>query len=398
MTVARRRHRRRRLGRAGRAPPASALAGAPTWSSAAPASSTCCRRLPRARGRVAVAAAARAAGPARRARGPRLRRAGQRRPDVPRHRRHAGRLLGARARPCCRTRRRCRWPAPAWAGRRSDVEVRQPVGGRSRCCPAGSAPAGGSWCSARRRTAADVARPCSPARVRREPVTVLDRSAGRRRRVTAPPRPGCDPPATRSTSSPWSAGPPGGPLPPRARPARRRVRERRPAHQARGPRGHAVAARPGARRSCSGTSAPARAASRSSGCAPTRPAGRSPSKRDAERAARIARNAAALGVPGCAVVDGAAPGRARRARRAGRGVHRRRGDRARRGRGLLGRAAPGGRLVVNAVTSSPRRARRLVRRLGGDLTRIAVHRAAPVGGFTGWRPLMPVTQLGVTKP
>lgn len=36
-------------------------------------------------------------------------------------------------------------------------------------------------------------------------------------------------------------------------------------------------------------------------------------------------------------------------------------------------------------------------RLGGELTRIAVARAAPVGGFTGWRPAMPVTIWSVTK-
>jgi precorrin-6Y C5,15-methyltransferase (decarboxylating) len=36
-------------------------------------------------------------------------------------------------------------------------------------------------------------------------------------------------------------------------------------------------------------------------------------------------------------------------------------------------------------------------RVGGDLTRIAVQRAAPVGGFTGWRPAMPVTQWAVEK-
>ena len=37
-------------------------------------------------------------------------------------------------------------------------------------------------------------------------------------------------------------------------------------------------------------------------------------------------------------------------------------------------------------------------RLGGDLTRIAISRASPVGGLTGWRPLMPVTQWSLVKP
>jgi len=34
---------------------------------------------------------------------------------------------------------------------------------------------------------------------------------------------------------------------------------------------------------------------------------------------------------------------------------------------------------------------------GGDLTRISVSRAEPVGPFTGWKPLMTVTQFSVVK-
>ena len=54
---------------------------------------------------------------------------------------------------------------------------------------------------------------------------------------------------------------------------------------------------------------------------------------------------------------------------------------------------PGGRLVANAVTLESRggAGRAGTPRVGGDLTRIAVQRAEPVGGFTGWRPAMPVT-------
>ena len=37
------------------------------------------------------------------------------------------------------------------------------------------------------------------------------------------------------------------------------------------------------------------------------------------------------------------------------------------------------------------------RKNGGALTRIAVSRAEPVGPFSGWRPLMPVTQLAAVK-
>ena len=35
---------------------------------------------------------------------------------------------------------------------------------------------------------------------------------------------------------------------------------------------------------------------------------------------------------------------------------------------------------------------------GGDLTRLAISQASPVGGMTGWRPAMPVTQWSWTKP
>jgi precorrin-6Y C5,15-methyltransferase (decarboxylating) len=35
--------------------------------------------------------------------------------------------------------------------------------------------------------------------------------------------------------------------------------------------------------------------------------------------------------------------------------------------------------------------------LGGELVRIAVSRAAPVGAFEGWRAMMPVTQLRLVK-
>jgi precorrin-6Y C5,15-methyltransferase (decarboxylating) len=35
---------------------------------------------------------------------------------------------------------------------------------------------------------------------------------------------------------------------------------------------------------------------------------------------------------------------------------------------------------------------------GGELVRLAVQRAEPVGGLTGWRPMMPVTQWRAVKP
>jgi len=36
-------------------------------------------------------------------------------------------------------------------------------------------------------------------------------------------------------------------------------------------------------------------------------------------------------------------------------------------------------------------------RVGGDLTRIAIQRAEPIGKFLGWRAMAPVTQWVVVK-
>ncbi|MDA1323395.1 MAG: precorrin-6y C5,15-methyltransferase (decarboxylating) subunit CbiE [Proteobacteria bacterium] len=59
---------------------------------------------------------------------------------------------------------------------------------------------------------------------------------------------------------------------------------------------------------------------------------------------------------------------------------------------------PGGRLVANAVTiEGEQRLAAAHQSLGGELIRLAISRAGPVGDFTGWRPLMPVTQLRVSK-
>jgi precorrin-6Y C5,15-methyltransferase (decarboxylating) len=120
---------------------------------------------------------------------------------------------------------------------------------------------------------------------------------------------------------------------------------------------------------------------------------------DPARAARIGRNAAALGVPRLQIVVGAAPQAlddldAPDAVFVGGGTT---------VPGVLDACwtalRPGGRLVVNAITvESEAVVLRWHAELGGDLARLAVDRAAPVGGFTGWRPLMPVTQWAVTKP
>ncbi|CTQ54726.1 Precorrin-6Y C(5,15)-methyltransferase [decarboxylating] [Roseibium album] len=59
---------------------------------------------------------------------------------------------------------------------------------------------------------------------------------------------------------------------------------------------------------------------------------------------------------------------------------------------------PGGRLVANAVTlESEAILLATYKTHGGTLKKLSVHRASAVGGLTGWRPSMPVTQWSFTK-
>jgi precorrin-6B C5,15-methyltransferase / cobalt-precorrin-6B C5,C15-methyltransferase len=116
------------------------------------------------------------------------------------------------------------------------------------------------------------------------------------------------------------------------------------------------------------------------------------------RLAMIRANAETLGVPHLSIVEGRAPS------------------------GLAGLAQPdavfigggistdgtfetawaalrgNGRFVASAVTlESEARLLDLHARFGGNLVRMAVSRAEPVGRFMGWKPLMPVTLWSVTK-
>ena len=120
-------------------------------------------------------------------------------------------------------------------------------------------------------------------------------------------------------------------------------------------------------------------------------------ERRPDRAARIRRNAATFGVPGLDVIEGEAAevlaglprpdaifiggGASDALDAAGSMLH------------------SGGRLVVNAVTL-PTEALLLARyaALGGELTRLAVTRADAIGGATGWRASIPVTQWSWLKP
>lgn len=60
---------------------------------------------------------------------------------------------------------------------------------------------------------------------------------------------------------------------------------------------------------------------------------------------------------------------------------------------------PGGRFVANAVTvETEAKLFYWQKRLGGELTRIAVQRAEAIGQFLGWKALSPITQWSAVKP
>ncbi|MFC9999806.1 precorrin-6y C5,15-methyltransferase (decarboxylating) subunit CbiE [Nocardia sp. NPDC127526] len=62
------------------------------------------------------------------------------------------------------------------------------------------------------------------------------------------------------------------------------------------------------------------------------------------------------------------------------------------------RLRPGGRLVANAVTAeSEALLTTLAAAHGGALRRFQIYRAEPLGGFTSWRPQLPVTQWTARK-
>ncbi|MDT0202195.1 precorrin-6y C5,15-methyltransferase (decarboxylating) subunit CbiE [Nocardioides sp. AE5] len=117
-----------------------------------------------------------------------------------------------------------------------------------------------------------------------------------------------------------------------------------------------------------------------------------------ERAARVTRNAHALGVPDLVVVEGRSPEALDGLERPdaifiGGGA---------RGDGLLEKCQealrPGGRLVVHGVTLETEALLATAYAAhGGELTRIGVETAAPIGGLTGWTPARAVTQWAWTK-
>ncbi len=118
---------------------------------------------------------------------------------------------------------------------------------------------------------------------------------------------------------------------------------------------------------------------------------------DPERAGRIVRNAARLGVPRLRVVTGRAP-RALIGLPAPDAVFIGGGASDEVVADCLGALAPHGRLVAHGVTlETEQLLASSYHRHGGELTRIGVEHAAPLGGRTGWTPLRTVTQWAVNR-
>jgi precorrin-6Y C5,15-methyltransferase (decarboxylating) len=109
------------------------------------------------------------------------------------------------------------------------------------------------------------------------------------------------------------------------------------------------------------------------------------------------RNALRLGTPRLALIDGRAPEALADlpppdAIFIGGGLSRPTADAA------LAALGPLGRLVANAVTlESEALLATLHAEHGGELTRLGLARAEPVGTRRGWRPAMPVTQWSLTR-
>jgi precorrin-6Y C5,15-methyltransferase (decarboxylating) len=121
-------------------------------------------------------------------------------------------------------------------------------------------------------------------------------------------------------------------------------------------------------------------------------------EKSGDRVARILANAKRLGVPGLEVIAGSVPETLNGlttpdAIFIGGGIGK---------DGLFqacwNRLAEGGRLVANAVTIESEAALATWHKsYGGELVRILVAHAEPIGGALGWRQLMPITQWAVVK-
>jgi precorrin-6Y C5,15-methyltransferase (decarboxylating) len=122
-------------------------------------------------------------------------------------------------------------------------------------------------------------------------------------------------------------------------------------------------------------------------------------ERRRDRAVRIARNAVSFGVPALSTVTGEAPQAftdltAPDAIFIGGGA-----SAPGMIEGAYEKLRPGGRLVLNAVTLETQAACVGWRgRFGGELARIAVAHAEPLGRYCGWRSAAPIVQWRLVKP
>ncbi|WP_020594305.1 precorrin-6y C5,15-methyltransferase (decarboxylating) subunit CbiE [Kiloniella laminariae] len=125
-------------------------------------------------------------------------------------------------------------------------------------------------------------------------------------------------------------------------------------------------------------------------------------ERNSERLTMIASNAQALGTPFLAIHDGALPSALDQLSQ--KGEH---PDAIFIGGGATSEGIfercwallnPGGRFVANVVTlEGENQLYEWHKKVGGELNRIAVSHASPVGPYHGWRSAMTVTQFVVTK-
>ena len=121
-------------------------------------------------------------------------------------------------------------------------------------------------------------------------------------------------------------------------------------------------------------------------------------EQNSQRVSYIANNASALGVPNLKIVAGVAPNILTNLPQP---------DTIFIGGGLTAEnmletcwnaLSVKGRLVANAVTvEGEQKLLQWQRELGGELTRIAISRAEPLGTFWGWKAIAPVTQWAVLK-
>ena len=123
-------------------------------------------------------------------------------------------------------------------------------------------------------------------------------------------------------------------------------------------------------------------------------------ERHGEACARIARNASGLGVPGLKIVEGRAPGALDELEPDPDAIFLGGGIGASPGllEACLDKLGSGGRLVANAVTvEAEQRLLAFRNEFGGELTRLSLAHAEPVGRFTSFKPLITVTQYALLK-